>query len=387
MIEPAGVYVHFPFCAIRCSYCDFATVAGRDERIEAYLRALEIEIASFQHEAPAEVDSIFLGGGTPSRLPPDSVARLLAALGRRFRLAPDTEVTIEANPESLSPRRLDGYRRAGITRISIGVQSLDDGVLRSVGRAHDAALAERAIVLARGVGFASVSADLIAGLPGEDLAEWPRTLARIVELGVDHLSVYLLETDKDTPLGRAVRGGRVRAADEDALAACYRRGVETLRRAGFEHYEISNFARRGHRSRHNVKYWRDVPYAGFGLGAHAYLGGERRANRRDLDGYLADLEAGRDPLAEREPRDARRRLEEALMLGLRLIEGVDLAALADRYGIDPARCFAGAWERAEQAAVLERRGSRIRLTDRGRLCSNELFAELVGGGARVAGVT
>jgi len=387
VIEPAGVYVHFPFCAIRCSYCDFATVAGRDERIEAYLRALEIEIASFQHEAPAEVDSVFLGGGTPSRLRPDSVARLLAALGRRFRLDPDTEVTIEANPESLSPQRLDGYRRAGITRISIGVQSLDDRVLRSVGRAHDAALAERAIVLARGVGFASVSADLIAGLPGEDLADWPRTLARIVELGVDHLSVYLLETDKDTPLGRAVRGGRVRAADEDALAACYRRGVETLRQAGFEHYEISNFARRGHRSRHNVKYWRDVPYAGFGLGAHAYLGGERRANRRDLDGYLADLEAGRDPLAEREPRDPRRRLEEALMLGLRLIEGVDLAALADRYGIDPARCFAGAWEHAEQGGVLERRGSRIRLTDRGRLCSNELFAELVGGGARVEGVT
>jgi putative oxygen-independent coproporphyrinogen III oxidase len=374
-----GVYVHLPFCSVRCSYCDFPTVAGRDDRIGPYLLALGREIALHQEGAAGRVDTVFFGGGTPSRLTPEQLEGIVRALGDRFEIDAEAEVTLEGNPESLTPEHLRGYRRAGVTRISVGVQSLDDRVLARAGRAHDAREAERAVADARRAGFPDVSLDLIAGLPGEDLARWGETLRRAAALGPDHISVYLLETDKDTPLGRAVRGGRQPLADDDAMASVYEGTVDTLEACGLEQYEISNFAREGKRSRHNMKYWTDAPYAGFGLGASGYLGGSRRSNRRDLDGYVADLEAGVDPVAERDPYDPARRLEEALFLGLRVVDGVDLRVLGARYDADPARRFAAAWERAEAAGLIVREGSRVRLTREGRVRSNELFAELLGG--------
>jgi oxygen-independent coproporphyrinogen-3 oxidase len=375
---PLGLYVHFPFCSVRCTYCDFATVAGRDDRIDAYLEALVAEIASFQPEARGAADTIFFGGGTPSRLRPDQASLVLEALAGRFDLAAGAEITLEGNPESLTEDALAGFRASGITRISVGVQSLDDRVLARVGRAHDAAGALAAVTRARDAGFPDVSLDLIAGLPGEDLDRWTATLSSAAALGPDHMSVYLLESDKETPLGRAVRGGRVDLADDDAMAAVYDRTVVTLDEAGLPLYEISNFARRGRRSRHNLKYWTDAPYAGFGLGAHAYVDGARRANRADLDGYLASLAAGRDPVAWSEPYDRGRRLDEALVLGLRVVEGVDLDELGARYGVDLARLHAPAWERGEAAGLIEMAGPRVRLTGAGRVRSNELFAELIG---------
>jgi oxygen-independent coproporphyrinogen-3 oxidase len=375
---PLGIYVHLPFCSVRCSYCDFPTVAGRDDRIEPYLDALRREIEGHQEGAAGRADTVFFGGGTPSRLTPEQLLRVLRALHGRFAIDAGAEITLEGNPESLTRERLDGFRRAGVTRISVGVQSLDDGVLRRAGRAHDARGAERAVEEALKAGFAEVSLDLIAGLPGEDLARWPETVRRAAALGSDHVSVYLLESDKDTPLGRAVRGGRESLADDDAMASAYESTVEVLERGGFEQYEISNFARGGRRSRHNLKYWTDVPYAGFGLGASGYFGGERRSNRRDLDGYVRDLTAGVDPAAERDPYDSGRRLEEALFLGLRVVEGVDLRELGARYDADPDRRFAAAWERGQAAGLIAREGSRLRLTRDGRLRSNELFADLLG---------
>ena len=378
---PAGVYLHFPFCAIRCSYCDFPTVAGQDERIEAYLAALETEIRRFQQELPRAVDSVFLGGGTPSRMTPQQVSRLLRVVAERFDVAVDCEVTLEANPESLTPASLAGYRDAGITRVSVGVQSLDDRVLARVGRAHDGSRAAEAIAEARAAGLLSVNLDLIAGLPGENLEAWERTVRRAASLGPDHLSVYLLESDKETPLGRSIRHGRTRVADDDRLAAAYEATVATLEQLGFEQYEISNFARFGHRSRHNLKYWTDVAYAGFGLGAHAYHRGARRANRRDLDGYLDDLSSGHDPLCWRDPWDPRRRLEEALILGLRRVEGIDLAQLGARYEADVLGDYLEAWDRAAAAGLLVWFGDTVRLTAWGRLRSNELFADLISSAA------
>ena len=375
---PLGVYAHFPFCSVRCTYCDFPTVAGRDDKIETYLGALIREIDTSQPEAAGAVDTIFLGGGTPSRMSGEQVTRVLAALMRRFDVAPDVEITLEGNPESLTAEALAAFREAGVTRISVGVQSLDDAVLARVGRAHDAAAAGVAVGLARAAGFADVSLDLIAGLPGEALDRWPETLHRAVALSPDHVSVYLLESDKDTPLGRSVRSGRTVVAGDDAMAALYERTVAVLEGAGFPLYEISNFASEAHRSRHNLKYWTDAPYAGFGLGAAAYLRGERRTNRRDLDGYLADLGAGRDPLASREAYDRDRRLEEALFLGLRVATGIDLAVLGERYGVDAMTRHAEAWERGTAAGLIEWEGSRVRLTPAGRVRSNELFAELIG---------
>src|SRR5258706_1483248 len=278
---PVGIYAHFPFCSVRCTYCDFPTVAGRDDRIEAYLDALIAEIRSSQPDASGAADTIFFGGGTPSRMSPRQAARVLTAIRERFDVSDDAEITLEGNPESLTGETLDGFRLAGITRISVGVQSFDDAVLRRVGRAHDAGAAKRAVVDAREAGFSEVSLDLIAGLPGEDLSRWPDTLLDAVALAPDHVSVYLLESDKDTPLGRAVRAGRTRVAGDDAMAATYERTVTVLEEAGAPPYDLSNFARRASRSRRNLKYCSDAPYVGFGLGAHGYVLRVRRSNRRD----------------------------------------------------------------------------------------------------------
>ena len=373
-----GIYAHFPFCSVRCTYCDFPTVAGRDDRIETYLDALIAEIGRFPPAARYEADTVFFGGGTPSRMRPDQAARVLDAIRLRFDVAEDAEITLEGNPESLTTEALAGFRNAGITRISVGVQSLDDAVLARAGRAHDARDAKRAVEGAREAGFQEVSLDLIAGLPGEALARWPETLRRAVAFGPDHVSVYLLESDKDTPLGRAVRCGRTRLAGDDAMAELYESTAATLDRAGLPLYEISNFAAPAHRSRHNLKYWSDAPYAGFGLGAHGYVGGERRSNRRDLDGYLADVARGVDPLDWREPYDRDRRLDEALFLGLRVVDGVDLAALGARYGADLETRHEAAWERGAAAGLIAWEGTRVRLTPAGRVRSNELLAELIG---------
>jgi oxygen-independent coproporphyrinogen III oxidase len=375
---PLGIYAHFPFCSVRCSYCDFPTVAGRDDRMDAYVEALIAEIHGFQEDARGAADTIFFGGGTPSRMSADAAARILEAIRNRFDVDDDAEVTLEGNPESLTPERLAGFRHAGITRISIGVQSFDDAVLKRVGRAHDARTAAGAVSAARAEGFARVSLDLIAGLPGERLDRWPDTIRRAAALEPDHISIYLLESDKDTPLGRAIRGGRTSVAGDDDMAELYERTVSALEASGYPLYEISNFARAERRSRHNLKYWTDAPYAGFGLGAHGYVGGARRSNRADLDGYIADVSAGRDPADWREPYDRDRRLEEALFLGLRVADGVDLAELGARYQADLAERHAAAWERGTAGGLITWEGSRIRLTRSGRVRSNELFAELIG---------
>lgn len=374
---PVGVYLHFPFCASRCAYCDFPTVVGRDEAVGDYLDALVAEIGSGQGELGERADTVYLGGGTPSRMEPGDLERVLRAVRRRFRVADDAEISLEGNPESLTAERVSGFRAAGVNRVSVGVQSMSDAVLRGVGRAHTAAQALRAVERCRRAGVARVGIDLIAGLPGEDLKRWSQTLNEVVRAGADHVSVYLLDTDKDTPLARAVHSGRRRAADDEAVSGAYETTVEGLGRAGYRQYEISNFARPGARSAHNLKYWSDRSYGGFGLGAHGYAAGRRRANRRDLGGYVDKVLRGEDPVAWTDPWDPRRRLSEALVLGLRRVEGVDLDEVGRRYGADLDALHGPTWERAREAGVLARRGSRVALTARGRLRSNELFADLM----------
>jgi oxygen-independent coproporphyrinogen-3 oxidase len=375
--QAAGVYLHFPFCSIRCGYCDFLTVAGRDELIEPYLEAVRWEILHGQPEAPDRVDTVYFGGGTPSRMEPETVRRLLDALRERFEIDRSPEITLEGNPESLDGRRLEGYLRGGVTRISIGVQSFDDEVLRRAGRAHGAREAEEAVRRARDSGFADVSLDLIVGLPGEDLDRWDDTVRRAAALGPDHVSVYFLETDKDAPLARAIREGRCARAAEEQEVKAYRATGEVLRQAGYRQYEISNYALPGHESRHNLKYWTDAPYVGFGLGAHAYWGGSRRANLSRLADYLKATRGGEDPVEWIEPFDPARRAIEALILGLRLAQGVDLAAVERHYGVNVRRGRSEAWERAAAAGLTVQEGDRVRLSERGFLCSNELFASLI----------
>jgi len=375
---PAGVYVHFPFCTVRCSYCDFPTVAGRDDAIEAYLGALEREILTQQRDAPTDVDTVYLGGGTPSRMTPEQLARILSALRQRFQIASAAEVTIEANPESLDDSKIAGYLECGVTRISLGVQSLDERALRLARRPHDAAQSVAALQRLCSIDGLEVNADLIAGLPGESTASWDSRIHELASFDTDHVSLYLLETDKETPLARAVRAGRTELIDDDRLVDGFQQAVRILGAAGLAQYEISNFARQQRVSRHNLKYWTDSWYVGYGLGAHGYLHGYRRSNLRDLDDYIGRLATGADPIHEVDPWCAQRRIEEALFLGLRLVAGLDLDALGRRYEIDLWQAYAPVWERAVERRLLTRSGGVARLTDRGRLCSNAVFVELIG---------
>jgi len=331
---PAGLYLHFPFCSSRCSYCDFPAVAGRSADIGAYLQALEFEIINFQKALPEQADSLYIGGGTPSLMSARQLSSLLRTVRKRFDLAPDAEITLECNPEQADEERLLAFAEAGVTRLTIGMQSFDDAVLSRAGRRHSAAEAIAAARLACRLEGLQVNADLILGLPGERLERWGERVAAAAAIGTDHLSIYMLETDKDTPLARAINSGQSAIADAERIGSAYLEMLELLEGHGLHQYEISNFAREGRQSRHNLKYWTDVWFGAFGLGAHAYLEGCRRSNHGNIDDYLAALEAGRDPLATLDPWDPGRRLEEAVIMGLRLKAGLDLEALGERYGSD-----------------------------------------------------
>ncbi|MGH9748571.1 MAG: coproporphyrinogen-III oxidase family protein, partial [Candidatus Polarisedimenticolia bacterium] len=292
-------------------------------------------------------------------------------------LAPGAEIGLEANPEDVTRDRVSALLYAGLTRLTVGVQSLDDDRLRLLRRPHDAGGALAALGAARAAGVPSLGADLILGLPGEEAARTLEGVARVADAGVDHLSLYLLELHPRTRLGRAAALGRVAPPSDEAAASLYEGAVALLAARGFEQYEISNFARPGHRSRHNLKYWTDAEYVGFGPAAHSYAGGRRYANAADLTGYL---EGGGRPRRIEDPGSPARRASEALVLGLRLAEGIDLGRLRERYGSAAPRPDPELVGELERAGLLERSSDRLRLTPRGRLLSNEVFERLLPGG-------
>ena len=289
MSDCRSLYVHVPFCRSKCAYCDFNSYAGQEGLIPAYVDALLREAAAWS-EAAETLDTVYLGGGTPSLLPLSQMERLMTGLHGSFTFAADAEVSLEANPESVDLPNLRGLRELGFNRLSIGVQSFDDRELRFLGRVHDTATAEAAYAAARQAGFANVSLDLIFGLPGQRPAQWRRSLEKALTLEPEHLSLYALTVEEETPLATRIAAGESRAPDEDAQAEMYAWSEEALALAGYEHYEISNWARPGRRCRHNLTYWQSDPYLGLGAGAHSYLGGCRFANEMRPDRYIERVE-------------------------------------------------------------------------------------------------
>jgi oxygen-independent coproporphyrinogen-3 oxidase len=371
-----GAYVHVPFCTKRCGYCSFNTAPYLEAAVPRFLRALDTEIA-LAGAAPwstgVRLRTVFLGGGTPSLLAPDELAGVLDALRARFGIEPDAEITVECNPESVSAERLAGYRAAGVTRISLGVQSLDDRVLPTLDRLHSAADARRAFDGARAAGFPHVSLDLIYGLPGDDGAGWQRTVREALAWAPDHLSAYALSLDE----GSAWTASGVRGLPaEDAVAAQYRALTRLAADAGFEHYEVSNYARPGHRSAHNQVYWHAEEYLGLGPGACGFLGDVRYGNAKPLERYCATVEAGRLPVATHEALTGRQRLAERLFLGLRTSDGVPTAWVEERLALERGRLP----ERLDDwraRSLLETRGDRMRLTEEGFFLSDALFVDLL----------
>jgi oxygen-independent coproporphyrinogen-3 oxidase len=370
-----GIYVHCLFCRARCPYCDFNVAIYREDRIAPFAAALRDELSRYgalpwAGKVPAA--SLFFGGGTPSLLPPESIGDLVAAARRELGLADDAEVTLEANPEGLDRPRLAAFRHAGVTRLSLGVQALDDGLLRRLGREHSAEDGRRAFASARAAGFDNVGIDLLYGCPGQSPSDWAATLDEALAWGPEHLSAYALTLEPGTAFGRRSPAD---LPDEDTQIAQFERLVERAAAAGLERYEISNFARPGFRSRHNLLYWQREEYLGLGPGAHGALGPVRVANLRSRTRYAAALRAGDWPIERWERLRDDQIAGERLVLGLRLAEGVPRAWLEARLG-GPGRSFQLLGDYLE-AGLFQAQGDRIALTGPGVLVSDTIFAGLV----------
>jgi oxygen-independent coproporphyrinogen-3 oxidase len=373
----AGLYVHIPFCSSRCSYCDFATGLYQSELAERYVYGLVEEIKTSQH-AGENVDTIYFGGGTPSLLAPAQLERILAALYDNFKIAADCEITLEINPGSAAPEKLRAFRSLGVNRASFGAQTFDDAELAKLGRSHNSADALRTFADLRDTGFTNVSFDLIAGLPGQTLARWQRNIQQALALAPEHLSFYLLEVHSGTPLAEHIRRGIQPQPDEDLAGVMYECMLEYALAAGYEHYEISNLCRPGFQSRHNVKYWTAAPYYGFGCSAHSYDGKTRRwSNQRDVLRYVELVERDASPVVEKQQLSVTDVRAEAVFLGLRLMQGVDLRRYRESFGVDLRDEHAGDLDRFCKAGLVELDGDLIRLTRTGALLSNEVFAAFV----------
>jgi putative oxygen-independent coproporphyrinogen III oxidase len=366
MSERAGLYVHVPFCLTRCGYCDFNTYAGLDNLKGGYMDALAGESRLWSGEwAGSEFVSIFLGGGTPTTLPVADLVAFLTGLRGTFAIADDPEITVEANPDTVDPEYLAAMLDAGVGRLSLGVQSFDPMVLAALERIHSPESALAALAAARRAGFTNVNVDLIYGANGETVESWKRTLDQAVSLWPEHLSCYALTIEPATSLGRQVAAGLVPPPDPDQQADMYDLACDALRDAGYEHYEVSNWAMSGHRSVHNMGYWEGRPYLGLGAGGHSYRDGLRWWNVRPPQQYMAMLARGQKPVGGSERLTADERRLERLLLGLRVADGIP------EEWVEPGRAASFV-----ERGLMRYRGGRISLTDRGLLLANEVVTAL-----------
>jgi putative oxygen-independent coproporphyrinogen III oxidase len=380
----AGIYLHVPFCRSRCSYCDFATGMFEGALAERYVAALISEIANWrQVKTPSQVDTIYFGGGTPSLLTATQIARILTGVRSHFEVVDGCEVTLEINPgdggttAAARQQNFSELRGLGVNRASFGAQTFDDRDLKQLGRTHDAGDISTTFQQLRDAGFENINFDLIAGLPGQRLADWERNLDRALRLSPEHLSLYLLDVHEGTPLADQIARGVRPKPDEDLAAEMYATMIKQLRAAGYEHYEISNFCLPGFESRHNTKYWVGAPYYGFGNSAHSYDGHRRRwANERDTMKYIGMIEKGESPIFERTQLDEAGARSESIFLGLRLMRGIDLKSYQARFGTDLRNEYDGELLRLIDAELIEIADDVLKLTSRGAVLSNEVFAAL-----------
>ena len=384
-----GIYMQVPFCQTKCTYCNFHTGVVSSARfapyVDAVCREMEAHCALYATsgvtlpEAIADtvVDTVYIGGGTPSLLDPVLLRKLMDAIRAHF-LMDLKEVTLEADPETITAEKASAWTLAGINRISFGVQSFSDRELAASGRMHRAADVYRSCAILRDAGIANVSFDLIAGLAHQTTESWQSSLDELTKLKPEHISIYLLEIDEGSHLGGEVlRGGARYSArelpSEDEMAVFYETACFFLEKAGYRHYEISNWGKPGFEAQHNLKYWRREPYLGFGAGAHSFSGTERWANAHDASVYVSALQAGHLPVEQYELLTRNGALEEELFLGLRQLDGIDLGNIEAAYGIAVAPRF----ERLTAAGLVERQGSIVRLAPNKLSVSNEVFVELM----------
>ena len=386
-----SLYLHIPFCRHRCAYCDFNTYAGLDNLVAPYMAALEREVRSFDGRFSDEVGTVFFGGGTPSLVPIEQLVRTLKAIQETFDLALDVEITLEANPGTVSPEYLGALRETGVNRLSMGMQSASPDDLRVLEREHDYFDVVNAVQWARQAGFDNLNLDLIFGLPYQTLPGWQRSLELAAGLHPDHLSIYNLILEHGTPMNAWVERGLLPSPDDDLAAEMYEHTQARLAALDYLQYEISNWARRENRvgnplsCRHNLQYWHNRPYLGLGAGAHGFAGGLRTVNVRAPQAYIERMSGDDDrrfpftaATINATPIDRTQEMEETMMMGLRLVrEGISQAGFATRFGVGIAEAFPGKAENLVSQGLLEWSGDTLRLTERGVLLGNRVFMEFV----------
>jgi oxygen-independent coproporphyrinogen III oxidase len=375
-----GLYLHIPFCSAICNYCNFNRGLFDAAVKEQYVRALLAEIGAAGDGAPA--DTIFFGGGTPSLLEPQEIAALIGECRGSFAVTPDAEVTLEANPETVTPERLAGFRAAGVNRLSYGVQSFRDDELQRLSRLHSASRAADAVRMARAAGFDNLSLDLMMWLPQQTTAQWLESVDALVALEPDHASMYMLELYPNAPLRDAMARGKWSLAPDDDVADMYLSGLDRMDKAGYVQYEISNTARPGCESRHNLKYWQDGEWLGFGCGAHSTRGGVRWKNLSATAEYISAVARRGHLVTERRAMSAEERLEDALFTGLRLAAGIDLRGVKTRYGIDVWARYGQALEPFVDHGLLIYDGARVRLTRPGMLLAHDVMTVFISSNVR-----
>ena len=393
LLDTIALYLHIPFCHAKCHYCDFNSYAGMLGLREQYVAALIDEIglagarARDAHGRPRRCRTIFFGGGTPSLLTPEQVGLILDAARAAFAVDAGAEITLEANPGALEYERLDSVRAAGVNRLSMGAQSFDPALLRWMGRIHSPDEIETAFRAARAAGFTNINLDFIFALPGQTQQVWEDTIERALALGPDHLSLYNLIVEEGTPLYGWVQRGKVREVDEDTAADMYEFAQRRLGEADYEHYEISNWARPGHACEHNLTYWRNLSWIGLGAGGSSFFAGRRFTNARPIRDYISQVRASigqaapaalpAGATADEEAISRELEMAETAMLGLRLTRGISLMSFRERYGVDFWPTFEQRLGDIRALDLLEEVDGWLRLTARGRMVGNEVFARLL----------
>jgi oxygen-independent coproporphyrinogen-3 oxidase len=375
-----GLYVHVPFCSRKCGYCDFYSIVPEDDQVAPLISAICEELDSVFSAREFRVETIYVGGGTPTSLPESQLRRLLEGVRQATGEAAPVEFTIEANPATLNPDKAEACREFGIDRVSMGAQSFDQHELKVLERQHEPADVAASAEIIRQAGFAHFNLDLIFGIPGQTIATWADSLGKAVDIGPDHLACYGLTYEPGTPLHADLQSGRVTRADEDLEADLYLATIDQLTTKGFEQYEISNFSKPGGRSRHNLRYWQNQPTIGVGPAAASYLDGSRWRNLPDVSEYVRRTRAGLDCRIDRETLSPRARAAETAMLGLRLADGFDKAAFLSQTTFDPDVLFRDVIDRHDGAGLLDTAGGRLRLTRSGRLVADMIIADFLAAG-------
>ncbi|MGI6332313.1 MAG: radical SAM family heme chaperone HemW [Zhaonellaceae bacterium] len=377
-----GLYIHFPFCVQKCNYCDFLSgpISSRDV-VQDYLQALEKELTIYhdflKRDGNLKLETIYLGGGTPSLLETHELVRVLEKCRDLFNWSPQMEVTLEANPGTVDIKKLVQLKKAGLNRLSFGVQSFDQNLLASMGRIHSPKMAKESIMAAKEAGFKNISLDLMYGLPEQSLGQWEETLVQTIELDVQHISVYGLKVEEGTVWGEWESEGRLSLPEEDVVLTMRKYANKILRQAGFVRYEISNYARPGYESRHNLGYWTGKPYLGLGLGASSDYWNRRFVNTSNMEHYIFLLKRGQLPVTEEEILSFRQRMGETIFLGLRLSTGLDLEQFKNRYGVDIEVIYGAEIEKLKKMGLLKINQGHLQLTTKAVSIANYVFTFFV----------